>query len=525
MKSSVDNIAIVGGGSAGWLCATYLAKHFQSNRPGAVQISLIESEDVGTIGVGEGTMPSIRKILRFLDIDEKAFMKATSATFKQAIRFDDWLHLPTQNSRSSFYHTFQIPVAVNGESIAPYWIMSKEKHGKNYVDYATSQGQVCEAGLGPFISGFQQQSNALNYAYHLDVSQFGSFLKDLGTQYGVRHRIGHVTNVVMSADGNIDHLEVRDQEILAADLFIDCTGFAALLIEKKLGSLFLDQSSVLFCDRALTIKIPYEHPNAPVRPFTTSTAKANGWIWDIGLNHRRGIGYVYSSKYTDESEAQEVLMDYVGPAGKNLSSRTVPMRVGYRETPWVKNCIAIGLSAGFLEPLEATGIHQVEVSVSRLAKIFSRHGDLEYMSQQFNRYMKEWFKLVFDFIKMHYCLNRRNDSDFWIDNRNPETISDRLNHQLEMWRTRPTNQTDLGQGRPTFGHASYHQILFGLDFIPDLTGENFIYPFMKLADFRSSQIANRVSQELQSLPSHRDLINSIYASAPNDRRQPAQHAG
>ncbi|MCH9008120.1 tryptophan 7-halogenase [candidate division KSB1 bacterium] len=127
--------------------------------------------------------------------------------------------------------------------------------------------------------------------------------------------------------------------------------------------------------------------------------------------------------------------------------------------------------------------------------------------------LTEWFESTFDFIKLHYYLSRREDTDFWIDNRNPETISDRLSHQLEMWRTRPTNQTDLGQGRPTFGHASYHQILFGLDFIPDLTGEDFIYPFKKLADFRSSQIANRVSQELQSLPSHRDLINSIYASA------------
>ena len=517
MKGSIDNIAIVGGGSAGWLCAIFLARHFQSKLPGAVQISLIESEEIGTIGVGEGTMPSIRKTLKDLGLDEKAFMQATSATFKQAIRFDDWVHLPSENSRSSFYHTFQVPVAVRGESIAPYWVMSKETHGKNYVDYATSQGQVCEAGLGPFISGVQQR-NTLNYAYHLDVGKFGSFLKSLAAQNGVHHRIGKVTNVVLDTDGNIDHLEVKDQEILEADLFIDCTGFAAHLIEKKLGSPFLDQSSVLFCDHAVAIRVPYEHPDATIRPFTTSTAKAHGWIWDIGLNHRRGIGYVYSSKYTDESEAQEVLMDYVGPAGQNLSTRTIPMRVGYREKPWVKNCIAIGLSGGFLEPLEATGIHQVEVSVNRLVKIFSRRGGLDYMSQQFNRHMTEWFEVVFDFIKIHYCVGRRTDSDFWIDNRKPETMSDRLNHQLEMWRTRPTNETDLGQRRPTFGHASYHQVLFGQDFIPDLTGEDFIYPFKKLAEFRSSQVANRVSQELQSLPSHRDLINSIYASATNVRR-------
>ncbi len=519
MNRSVDKIAIVGGGSAGWLCATFLARHFQSHLPGSIQITLVESEDIGTIGVGEGTMPSIRKTLRQLDIDEKEFMQATSATFKQAIRFDDWLHLPTETSRSSFYHTFQVPIAVKGESIAPYWVMSREKHGKSYADYATSQAQVCEAGLGPFISGIQQQPNALNYAYHLDAARFGIFLKELATEMGVRHRIGHVIDVVMKPNGFIDYLEVRDQEDLLADLFIDCTGFAAHLLEKKLGSTFLDMTSTLFCDRAVTVQVPYEQPDAPVRPYTTSTARANGWIWDIGLGHRRGIGYVCSSKYTDDDEALEVLMDYVGPAGKDLPTRTLPMRVGYRETPWIKNCIAIGLSAGFLEPLEATGIHQVEISLNRLAMIFSRRGDFGYMSRQFNRYMTEWFELVFDFIKLHYCVNRRNDSEFWIDNRNPETISDRLNQQLEMWKTRPTNQTDLGQGRPTFGHASYHQILFGLDYLPDLSGDEFSYPHGKFAETRSSQIAERANRELQSLPSHRDLLNSVYASAAGAGRR------
>jgi len=396
--------------------------------------------------------------------------------------------------------------------MAPYWVLSRADHGKNYVDYATTQGQVCEAGLGPFISGFKQQTRSLAYAYHLDASKFAVLLKDLGKQHGVTHRLGHVTNVITDSDGNIDHLEVRDQEVLKADLFIDCTGFAAHLIEKKLKSPFLDQSSVLFCDRAVTVQIPYERPDVPIRPFTTSTAKANGWVWDIGLEQRRGVGYVYSSQYTDESEAQQVLMEYTGPSGQNLQPRTLPMRVGYREKPWVKNCIAIGLSAGFIEPLESTGIHQVEISLNRLAKIFSRRGDLAYMAQQFNRGMTEWFELTFDFIKLHYCLSRRTDSAFWIDNRDPVTIPERLKHQLEMWRTRPTNRMDLRQMRPTFGESSYHQILFGMDFIPDLTGEEFIYPFKTHAGYQARQIASQLTQELAILPDHRDLLTSIYAS-------------
>lgn len=516
MNKPIDKIAIVGGGTAGWLSATYLARHFQSKLPGAVQVTLIESDDVDTIGVGEATIPSLCDTLRFLGIKENIFMQSTSATFKQAIRFDDWLHLPTKDTRSSFYHTFQKPIYVKGESPAPYWVMSRETHGKNYVDYATTQGQICEAGLGPFMFGFRQQTKSLAYAYHLDAGKFATLLKDVGKQYGVVHRIGHVTGVVTDADGTIEHLHVRDQEDLAADLFIDCTGFAAHLIEKKLASPFLDQSSVLFCDHAVTVQVPHEAPDTPIRPFTTSTAKANGWIWDIGLEQRRGVGYVYSSKYTDESEAQRVLMEYVGPAGHDLSSRTLAMRVGYREKPWVRNCIAIGLSAGFIEPLESTGIHHVEISLNRIAKVFSRRGNLEYMAQQFNRNMTEWFELTFDFIKLHYCLGRRTDSDFWIDNRNPESIPGRLQDHLEMWRTRPTNRMDLRQMRPTFGESSYHQILFGLDFLPDLTGEEFTYPHERLAASQSAQIASQLRRELEMLPEHRDLITSVYASAMSE---------
>lgn len=506
MKKSINSIAIVGGGSAGWLCAAYLAKLFQSSLPNSIQITLIESEDIGTIGVGEATIPSLLKTLAFLGIDEKAFMQATSATFKQSIRFDDWLHLPTENSRNSFYHTFQDPMNVEGESIAPYWIMSKDEHKKSFVDYATKQGQICEAGLGPFRLGNQQHPN---YAYHMDASKFAALLKDYGKKYGVSHRLGLVTNVVTDGDGFIDYLDVKDQEKLDADLFIDCTGFAAHLIEKKLGTPFLDQSSVLFCDRAVTVQIPYEDPHSAIKPFTTSTAKENGWIWDIGLRERKGIGYVYSSKYTDENEAQNVLMDYVGPAGQKLTPRTLPMRVGYRETPWVKNCIAIGLSAGFVEPLESTGIHQVEISLNRIAKIFSRNGDLDSMAQRFNQLMSGWFETTFDFIKLHYCINRRQDSDFWIDNRRQETISDRLLHQMEMWRTRPANRIDIRETRPTFGPESYNQILFGMDFIPDLTGEEFIYPHKNKAAFQAKQNASKTTRALRNLPDHRALIESI----------------
>lgn len=512
MGQRVDKIAVVGGGSAGWLTAAYLAKHFQCSRKGAVQVTLIESSDVGTIGVGEATIPTIRKTLNFLGIDEPAFMRETSATFKQAIRFDDWLHLPTKENRNSFYHAFQKPMNVRGQNLAAYWILGREKHKKSFLDFAFSQGQVCEAGLGPFNIGDKPGPQGLNYAYHFDAGQFATLLQRYGTERGVVHRIGHVTEVILSEDGSIEKLKVKDAEDLEADLFFDCTGFAGHLIEKTLKSPFLDQTPMLFCDRAVTVQVPYEDERAPIKPFTTSTAKSNGWVWEIGLDKRCGIGHVYSSRHIDDDAAEKVLREYVGPRGDELMPRKLEMRIGYREKPWVKNCIALGLSSGFVEPLESTGINQVEVSLNRMTSMFTRSGDLEFMAENYNKQMTEWYELTFDFIKLHYCTSRRDDTNFWIENRLPETISDRLKHLLEIWKQRPTNLSDIAERRSTFGEVSYHQILFGMDHIPDLKGEEFTYPYTNLADMRAIQNEKRTASDLGRLPPHRDLINKLHSS-------------
>jgi len=518
MNKSIDKIVIVGGGSAGWLCAAYLAKRLQCDKPGAVKITLIESQDVGIIGVGEATIPGTTQTLTYLGIDERRFMLKTSATFKQAIRFDDWLHLPTAQERSSFYHAFQAPPELQGAAgkreIAPYWVLSRDRHRKSFTDYSQIQGQVCEAGLGPKNSGDGRAPPfGLSYAYHLDAIKYGELLKEYSTKRGVVHQMGHVTDVALDEDGSISHLHVKHQGILKADFFIDCTGFAALLIEKKMGSPFTDQTWSLFCDRAVTLQIPYRDPGDPIRPFTTSTAKENGWIWDIGLENRRGLGYVYSSRHSSEARAEEVLRDYMGSMGSDQSVRNLKMRVGYRETQWVKNCLAVGLSAGFVEPLESTGLNQVELSMSRFTDLFTRRGDLRFFADEYNRQMSEWFRETFDFIKFHYCLTRRSDTEFWIENCMPETISQRLTHLLAVWKTRPTNKWDLLTKHATFAPGNYHQVLFGMDHIPDLKGEEFKYPDAEKARIVTSTNEEKLNQALRALPKHRDLINRIYASA------------
>lgn len=511
MENAIKRIAIVGGGTAGWMTAAHFANHFQPGTPGAPEIVLIESEEIGIIGVGEATIPSIKTVLDNLGIDEFEFMRETSATFKQAIKFVDWLHEPGTTEDNSYFHTFQLPFKVKGRSAVPYWLEAAQKKGISYVDYAVPQGKICDAGLAPMQYRGGQKQAPLVHAYHFDANQCAHFLKGYSTSRGVVHRLGSVQDVLLDEQGNIKELQVKDQEPLSADLFIDCTGFAAVLIEKKLGSTFRSMNPVLFCDRAVTMQVPYDDPNAPIKPYTTSTAKANGWIWDIGLNTRRGIGYVYSSRHTSQDEAEEVLREYIGPASLGKMPRHLPMRVGYRDDQWVKNCIALGLSAGFLEPLESTGIAQVTTGLSRLLHTLSLRGDNDYARRQYNEQMSNWYALVIEFVKLHYCLTKRTDTAFWRENVLPETIPERLQEQMKAWKYRPVEKYDIDIRHVCFGEGNYEQILLGMKYLPDLTGQESSYPFRSLAGIRQVQVEKQTKFGLSMLPKHRDVINQIYA--------------
>ena len=214
--------------------------------------------------------------------------------------------------------------------------------------------------------------------------------------------------------------------MLRAGLYVDCTGFAGVLIGRALGEPWRDVTEILFVDRAVAMPVPYDRPDAPIVPATVSSAHETGWTWDIGLDSRRGIGYCYSSKYADDDRAEQVLRDYIGPTAEKLSARRLKMRIGFRDRQWVKNCVAVGLSAGFLEPLEATGIIQIEAAAHMIAEYFPRRGDMETVAKHFSHVMKRRYECAVDFIKMHYFLSKRIDNPFWIDNRKPQTATPAL---------------------------------------------------------------------------------------------------
>ena len=362
-------ILIVGGGTAGWLTAAYLAKHLDLSDEGKLEITLLESPELGIIGVGEGTFPTIRTTLQFLGIDESHFIREASATFKQGIRFTDWVRTPRDGKHSHFFHPFEAPFYTEGTSLVSYWLLQDEKTRPPFAQAMTIQDRVAEARRAPKRPHEGDFAGPLNYAYHFDAASLAQVLATRARELGVRHLEGLLTGVTLDATGAIEHIVTDRHGDLTADLYIDCSGFRAELIGRALQVPFKSVKQYLFTDRALACKLPYDKPDAPLESYTIAAAHEAGWIWDIGLSGARGMGCVYSSDHMSDDRAAEVLAAYVGRSESEISPRHIPFDAGYRERQWVRNCVAVGLSGGFLEPLESTGVVMIEAAVGMIAEL------------------------------------------------------------------------------------------------------------------------------------------------------------
>lgn len=514
-QNKTKQVLVVGGGTSGWISACYLAKHLGSKHRGAVQVTLIESEDIGIIGVGEGTFPTIRTTLKKLGISETEFMRETTASFKQAIKFVDWQHNPIQaednNQRNYYYHLFDVPKGAPYFDISPYWLQQSANKTIPFDEFVSAQAANCEMNLSP-KKITTKQFEGMNYAYHLDAVKFGQFLRKHGTStLGINHLVGTVKDVQIDNDGFIKSVSSIEHGELEADLFIDCTGFKSLLLGEALKVDFTSTEEYLFVDTAITMQVPYNDVNAPVASHTISTAQEAGWTWDIGLTERRGIGYVYSSKHTTHERAEEVLRNYVGNSSNGLMARKIPMRTGYRSKQWHKNCVAIGLSAGFLEPLESTAIAMIELAARYLCEEFPHHkSSFPAAEEKFNEVFIYRWKAIVDFVKLHYYLSERTDSQFWIDNADPKTAPDSLLKKLEKWSTSPPTNNDFSNIHDIFGLESHQYILYGMGFKPETESLKFtLLEGKQQADLFLKQVDNLKTKLNKVLPNHRDLLNSI----------------
>ena len=476
-------VLIVGGGSSGWTAAAYLNAALNINGPKVAEISLVESPDVPRIGVGEATIPNINQDL--VGIDELDFMKAVDGTFKQSIRYVNWL----ENNGKFYHHPFSRFGQRIGDDSGRRWLMSDRS--VPYMNTISAQPILCEMGLAPKMFKKVNFGIPLGYAFHMNALKFADYLRDFSTARGVTHYLDHVIDIDMLENGNIAAVQTKSGKRLEADLFVDCTGFAAHLIEKALGVGFTDCSQWLICDRAVTMHVPYEHYYpGHVHPYTTATALSAGWVWDIPLQTTRSLGYVHSSAHISDDNAEKELRAFEGDHAESLPSRIVRFKVGRREQQWVGNCIAIGLSGGFIEPLESTGLYLSQLASELLAEHFPNTDDMAPLAFRFNRIMANRFYEILDFINMHYCLTRRTDTEFWREVRRPERINDRLQAKLDYWRIKPPSMSDfidqvfpgqpVGQlvsGGPSgdnrypidsgrlWNHHSYMAILYGMDFL------------------------------------------------------------
>jgi len=498
-------VLIIGGGTAGWLTAGYLARRLGADMPGGVSIRLIQSREIGTLGVGEGTFPTIRRTLETIGIDEAEMIRRCGATFKQGAKFVDWQNAPgTASGPDHYLHGFQVAENPGGLELLPYWLLGAAGD-QPWDEASTPQKKAADANRAPKLPAHPSFAGPLNYAFHFDAVTLAEMLRDQAIANGAEHIVDTVTEVMLDSEGAIEAVRTQSGQLHDADLYIDCTGFRAEFIGKALGVPFRSCSDVLFCDRAIAIQVPYPQPRNPIASYTISTAKEAGWIWDIGLDERRGIGHVYSSNHMDDERAADVLREYVGPVATDLETRTFKFDAGYREINWCKNCVAIGLSSGFFEPLEATGIIFCEVAASLVANLFPWGGDYETSARQFNAIMLRRYERTLDFIKLHYCISERRDTQFWRDNVDVASIPDRLLELLERWRFRPPTEIDADP-LDLFTPESWQYVLYGMGWKTDLSAKAGIYRYFDEAKAAFAEVKRQAQFAIANLPTNRDLV-------------------
>lgn len=513
----IKSIVILGGGTSGWLAACYLNRVLRA--PGGeapIAITVVESADIGVIGVGEATVPSIKNILQSLGIPEWQFLHETDATFKHGILFRDWLEAPgTPTAHGEFFHMFENPPSMEGFSLATHWaaLTDRGAHPRRFADAVSLQSVLCHESKSPKTYDAKPFEAPVPYAYHLDAIKFGQFLRKVGVERGVRHVVDTVGQVRRGADGAIAGLVTAANGELSADFYIDCSGFSSVLLGGALEEPFQDWGDYLLCDRAVACQIPHEGPEAPLRPYTTCSAKEAGWIWEIDLFTRRGNGYVYSSRHTSAERAEQVLRQHLGPLAEQASTRQLKMHIGHRRNMWSKNCLALGLAAGFLEPLESTGIYLVEVALSLFIDHVSTGPASPYLAQRFNQKMGQIYEELRDFIQLHYITSNRDDSAFWRDYTSNVKVSDSLAYRLDLWTFKLPSLTDLDEKTSLFGPSSYSYILAGMDRMPAL-GNHLSAYVSPVASARALQSMEQMQQRATVVaPDHREYIQKQRAVA------------
>ena len=514
LNDDVRHVVILGGGSAGWLTAALIAREHHAGDPCGLAVTLIESPNTPPIGVGEGTWPSMRDTLRRIGLPEATLFRDCDASFKQGSLFQGWMRGASAAEGDQYRHPFTLPPGFGDVDLVAGWL--RRHRDRPFAEVVCAQPQVCAAGLAPKQAATPEYAAVANYGYHFDAGKFGAQLrKHAIANLHVRHVLDDVDQVMSHDDGDIAALRTRSNGDIAADLFIDCSGLSSVLIGQHFGIGVRSQKHLLFNDTALALQVPHASPDAPIACETISTAQPAGWTWDIALPERRGIGHVYSSAHLSHDEAEQHLHAYIRRTGgpqEPGTPRCIAFDPGYRERFWHRNCVAVGLSAGFVEPLEASALALVEQSAAMISEEMpATREEMSLVARRFNDAFTYRWERVVDFLKLHYVLSRRDDTDYWRDHRDRASLPDRLGDLLMLWRHRSPLRNDFFRIEEVFPAASYQYVTHGMGFVPEPGGRARHASVADAAEPYLRETAHLARRMLGALPKMRPLIDHIRA--------------
>lgn len=491
-KANYLKVVIAGGGTAGWMTAAALGKLMSHH----LSVRLVESDQIGTIGVGEATIPTMQAFHRLLGVDERSFMQETNATFKLGIQFENWKEIG-----SHYFHSFGIAGKDTwaGE-FQHFWLRAKKLGiADAFGDYSI---ELQAAVANKFAADFKPR---LNYAYHLDATSYARFLRKIAEENGVRRTEAQIKHIRLDeSSGRIRSLILDSNEEVSGDLFIDCTGFRAILMEGALHTGYDDWSHWLPCNGAVAVQT--ESGGEPV-PYTKAIAHPFGWQWRIPLQHRVGNGLVFCNGYCSVDQAKEVLMQNL--RGNIISEpRVISFKTGKRRKSWNKNCVAIGLSSGFLEPLESTSIHLISSAILRLMRLIPLAGISDVEAKEFNRQTDIEMDEVRDFVILHYKATNRNDSPFWNHCRQME-IPSKLDNRLAMYKQ---SARIFRAPEELFTVNSWNQVMLGQGIIPEAYHP--VADIMSDSDLRDyfKRMREYIKSVVDALPAHTEYLNSYCRS-------------
>lgn len=504
MNKEIKHVVVVGGGTAGWLTASLLAAEL---KPNGIRITLVESPGIGTIGVGEGTWPSMRTTLERIGLPESVLFQSCNASFKQGSMFVNWKY---DNTPHHYHHPFSAPWQSASFDSSLFWLT--ECNSAPFAHVVSGQARLIEMGKAPKDITTPEYAAINNYGYHFDAGLFVQKLSEHAVNVlGVNHIQADIEAVFENDHGFIDSLETSDKNHIKGDFFVDCSGLHGLLISKHFGVDFVSVKGELLNDRAIALQVPYCSPTSEINSATIATAYEQGWVWDIGLQTRRGMGFVYSSAMTTQEQALATLQQHARqyyPNVDELKPKFIEYQPGFRAKFWHKNVVAVGMAAGFLEPLEASALVMVEQAANFLVNQFPyQQSQLAFCEQRYNELFKEKWRDIVDFLKLHYVLSERS-GDYWQYHRSQDTQSLRLQHWLTHWQHALPSRYDVPQIESLFPYASFQYVLFGMGFESRALLSRSQQQLAINAKQQYPQLIEATKRQM-NLPSNRTLIEKI----------------